>query len=419
MKVLVVGGGGREHALVWKIRQSSMVKEVYCAPGNGGISQQAQCVDIPATDIDGITKFAVENKIDLAVVAPDDPLALGAVDKLEEKGIRAFGPSKAAAAIEGSKVFAKDLMKKYGIPTAPYRVFDNFVDAREYITTCCSFPVVIKADGLALGKGVIIAKDKGEAVEALDNMMVKKIFNQAGQRVVIEQFITGPEVSLLAFTDGETVLPMVTSQDHKRAYDNDEGPNTGGMGAFSPSPYYSDAVHERVMDEIVHPTIKAMKQEGRPFKGVLYFGLMLTEEGPKVLEYNARFGDPEAQVVIPRLKNDLVDIFIKTIEGRLDEVELEWDSRSAACIVLASGGYPKAYQKGYEISGLDDINHSDCMVFHAGTLYKDGKYYTNGGRVLGITALGESLKGAVEKAYENVKRISFKDMHFRRDIGCK
>ncbi len=249
--------------------------------------------------------------------------------------------------------------------------------------------------------------------------MVKKIFNQAGQRVVIEQFITGPEVSLLAFTDGETVLPMVTSQDHKRAYDNDEGPNTGGMGAFSPSPYYSDAVHERVMDEIVHPTIKAMKQEGRPFKGVLYFGLMLTEEGPKVLEYNARFGDPEAQVVIPRLKNDLVDIFIKTIEGRLDEVELEWDSRSAACIVLASGGYPKAYQKGYEISGLDDINHSDCMVFHAGTLYKDGKYYTNGGRVLGITALGESLKGAVEKAYENVKRISFKDMHFRRDIGCK
>jgi phosphoribosylamine--glycine ligase len=419
VKVLVIGGGGREHALVWKISQSSMVKEIYCAPGNGGISQLAKCVDISATDIDGMVGFAVDNNIDLVVVAPDDPLVLGAIDRFEEKGIKAFGPSKAAAAIEGSKTFAKDLMKRYGIPTASYRVFDNFTDAKEFVTTSCPFPVVIKADGLALGKGVIIAKDQGEAIEALDSMMVKRIFNQAGERVVIEQFITGPEVSLLAFTDGETVLPMVSSQDHKRAYDNDEGPNTGGMGAFSPSPYYTDAIHKQVMDKIVHPTIRAMKQEGRPFKGVIYFGLMLTKEGPKVLEYNARFGDPETQVVLPRLKNDLVDIFLKIIDGKLKEVELKWDNRPAACIILASGGYPKAYQKGYEISGLDKIKDSDCMVFHAGTVYRDGKYYTNGGRVLGITAMGESLTKAVGKAYQMVEGVSFQNMHFRRDIGCK
>ncbi len=419
MKVLVIGGGGREHALVWKISQSSMVKEIYCAPGNGGISQLAQCVDIPATDIDGMVGFAVDNNIDLVVVAPDDPLVLGAVDKFEDKGIKAFGPSKAAAAIEGSKTFAKDLMKRYVIPTASYRVFDNFTDAKEFVTTSCPFPVVIKADGLALGKGVIIAKDQGEAIEALDSMMVKRIFNQAGERVIIEQFITGPEVSLLAFTDGETVLPMVSSQDHKRVYDNDEGPNTGGMGAFSPSPYYTDAIHKLVMDKIVHPTIMAMKEEGRPFKGVIYFGLMLTKEGPKVLEYNARFGDPETQVVLPRLKNDLVDIFLKIIDGKLKEVELKWDNRPAACIILASGGYPKSYLKGYEISGLDKIKDSDCMVFHAGTVYRDGKYYTNGGRVLGITAMGESLTKAVGKAYQMVEGVSFKNMHFRRDIGRK
>ncbi len=419
MKVLVIGGGGREHALVWKLSQSPRITKLYCAPGNGGIASLAECIDIQATDIQGVVDFAKENQIDLTVVAPDDPLAMGMVDALEDKGLKAFGPRKAAAAIESSKVFAKELMEKYNIPTAKYKVFNQYEAAVSYLDEI-NYPAVIKADGLALGKGVIIAAKREEAESALKSIMVEKAFGSAGDRVLIEEYISGPEVSILAFTDGKTIIPMVSSQDHKRAYDKDRGPNTGGMGAFSPSPHYTPEVAAYVAKHIIGPTIEAMNKEGRLFKGVLYFGLMLTSEGPKVLEYNARFGDPETQVVLPRLKTDLLDIMEAVIDERLDQVKIEWDDRAAVCVVIASGGYPGSYEKGLTITGLEKVgNKQDIFVFHAGTKRNGTSLVTNGGRVLGVTALGETLAEAAEKAYYQVNLISFKDMHYRKDIGAK
>ena len=391
MKILVVGGGGREHAIVWKIAQSPKVDKIYCAPGNGGIAELAECVDIAATDIENMVKFAKDNAIDLVMVAPDDPLVLGMVDAMEKEGIRAFGPRANAAIIEGSKAFSKELMKKYNIPTANYEVFTDSTSAIDYIKAQNTFPTVIKADGLALGKGVIIAQNLEEAEQA--------------------------EVSVLAFTDGKTVKPMVSAQDHKRAYDNDEGLNTGGMGTFSPSRLYDDAKAEECMKNIFVPTIKAMSSEGRPFKGVLYFGLMMTANGVKVIEYNCRFGDPETQVVLPRLKTDLVEIMEAVIDERLDEINIEWEDNAAVCVVMASGGYPVSYKKGYEISGLDNIG--DLTVFHAGTAVKDGKIVTNGGRVLGVTAVGKDLDEAIKNAYAGVAKISWTDEFHRSDIGIK
>ncbi len=419
MKVLVVGGGGREHTIVWKIAQSPSVDKIYCAPGNGGISELAECVDISATDKDAMVKFAKENNIDLVMVAPDDPLVLGMVDAMEAQGIRAFGPRANAAIIEGSKSFSKDLMKKYNIPTAAYEVFTDSESAIEYVKKG-SFPAVIKADGLALGKGVIIAKDLEEAEAAIKDMIDGGKFGKSGSRVVIEEFLTGPEVSVLAFTDGKTVCPMVSAQDHKRAYDNDEGLNTGGMGTFSPSRLYDEAKQKECMENIFIPTIKAMAAEGRPFKGVLYFGLMMTPNGVKVIEYNCRFGDPETQVVLPRLKTDLVEIMNAVIDEKLDTINIEWDDNAAVCVVMASGGYPVSYEKGYEISGIEDANAMDnVIVFHAGTKLVDGKYVNNGGRVLGVTAVAEDLDAAIKKSYEAVSKISWKDEFHRSDIGIK
>ena len=419
MKVLVVGGGGREHTIVWKISQSPKVDKIYCAPGNGGIASLAECVNISATDIAGIVKFAKEKAVDLVMVAPDDPLVLGMVDALEKEGIRAFGPRANAAIIEGSKVFSKELMKKYNIPTAGYEVFTDSNAAIEFVKKG-TFPTVIKAEGLALGKGVIIAQNEEEAVSGIKEIMEDKKFGESGNRIVIEEFLTGPEVSVLAFTDGKTVKPMVSAQDHKRAYDNDEGLNTGGMGTFSPSRLYDAAKAEECMENIFLPTIKAMSAEGRPFKGVLYFGLMMTQKGVKVIEYNCRFGDPETQVVLPRLKTDLVEIMEAVIDERLGEIEIEWADNAAVCVVMASGGYPSSYKKGYEISGIDAVDALDDMiVFHAGTALSDGKLVTNGGRVLGVTAVGENLDAAIKRAYEGVDKISFTDEFHRSDIGIK
>lgn len=419
MKILVIGSGGREHTIVWKLSKSPKVSKIYCAPGNGGIAELAECVPIKATDIDGVVNFAKEKAVDLVVVAPDDPLVAGMVDALEDAGIRAFGPRANAAAIEGSKVFSKDLMKKYNIPTAGYEVFTDPEAAMKYIEKG-SFPTVIKAEGLALGKGVIIAKDLDEARSAIHDIMEEKVFGASGNRVVIEEFLTGPEVSVLAFCDGKTVVPMVSAQDHKRAFDNDEGLNTGGMGTFSPSRLYDAAKAEECMKNIFLPTVKAMQAEGRPFKGVLYFGLMMTAAGVRVIEYNARFGDPETQVVLPRLKTDLVDIIEAVIDGRLDKIEIEWEDNAAVCVVLASGGYPVKYATGYEISGLDEIaKYDDLTVFHAGTKRDGDKLVTAGGRVLGITAVAENLDAAIRRAYEGVEMVSFKDCHFRHDIGIK
>ncbi len=419
MKILVIGGGGREHTIVWKLSKSPKVSKIYCAPGNGGIAELAECVPIKATDIESVVNFAKEKAVDLVVVAPDDPLVAGMVDALEDAGIRAFGPRANAAAIEGSKVFSKDLMKKYNIPTAGYEVFTDPESAIKYIEKG-SFPTVIKAEGLALGKGVIIAKDIDEARAAIHDIMEEKVFGASGNRVVIEEFLTGPEVSVLAFCDGKTVVPMVSAQDHKRAFDNDEGLNTGGMGTFSPSRLYDAAKAEECMKNIFLPTVKAMQAEGRPFKGVLYFGLMMTAAGVRVIEYNARFGDPETQVVLPRLKTDLVDIIEAVIDGRLDEIEIEWEDNAAVCVVLASGGYPVKYATGYEISGLDEIaKYDDLTVFHAGTKRDGDKLVTAGGRVLGITAVAENLDAAIRRAYEGVEMVSFKDCHFRHDIGIK
>lgn len=419
MKVLVIGGGGREHAIIWKLSQSDKVDKIYCAPGNGGISELAECVDIGVMEFDKLTAFAKESSIDLTVVAPDDPLAAGAVDAFEAAGLRAFGPNKSAAIIEGSKAFSKDLMKKYNIPTAKYQTFDRSAAAIEYIKEQNSFPVVVKADGLALGKGVIIAKSFEEAENAVHEIMDDKVFGAAGGKVVIEEFLTGPEISVLAFTDGKTMKPMVSAQDHKRAYDNDEGPNTGGMGTFSPSRIYTDEVAKECMDNIFIPTMNAMNAENRTFKGVLYFGLMKTPDGVKVIEYNCRFGDPETQVVLPRLKTDLYEIFNAVIDEKLDEIDIEWSDNACVCVVLASGGYPKSYQKGYKIDGIKKAESLGAIVFHAGTKTDGTDILTNGGRVLGVTALGKNLDDAIKKAYEYVDVVKFKDAHFRHDIGIK
>ena len=400
MNILVVGSGGREHALIWKISQSKKVNKIYCAPGNGGINSLAECVNIKATDINGMVDFAKANKIDLTIVAPDDPLVLGMVDEFEKNGLRAFGPNKAAAIIEGSKVFSKDLMKKYNIPTAEYEVFDNSDSAIEYLKNK-SYPIVIKAEGLALGKGVIIAQSFDEAKAAIYEIMDDKIFGNAGSRVVIEQFLTGPEVSVLAFTDGKTLVPMVSAQDHKRIFDDDKGANTGGMGAFSPSRLYDEKTAKYCYDNIFIPTMNAMNSENRKFKGVLYFGLIMTNEGVFVIEYNCRFGDPETQVVLPRLKSDIVDIFEAIIDERLEEVEVKWDNGAAACVVMASGGYPSKYPTGYEIKGIDNANNTNnVIVFHAGTKLENRMLVTSGGRVLGVTATGENLDDAIKKAYD-------------------
>ncbi len=419
MKVLVIGSGGREHAIVWKLAQSDKVDKIYCAPGNGGISELAECVDIGVMDFEKQTAFAKENNIDLTVVAPDDPLAAGAVDAFEAAGLKAFGPNKAAAIIEGSKAFSKDLMKKYGIPTAAYEIFDSSSAAIDYIKLRNQFPVVVKADGLALGKGVIIAKTLDEAETAVHDIMDDKIFGAAGGKVVIEEFLTGPEISVLAFTDGKTMKPMVSAQDHKRAYDNDEGPNTGGMGTFSPSRVYTPEVADECMNNIFLPTMKAMNAEGRTFKGVLYFGLMKTADGVKVIEYNCRFGDPETQVVLPRLKTDLFDIMSAVVDERLTDIEIEWSDEACVCVVMASGGYPKSYQKGYKIDGIKQAESLGATVFHAGTKLDGTDVLTNGGRVLGVTAMGETLDEAIKKAYGYVDVIHFKDAHFRHDIGIK
>ena len=418
MKILVVGGGGREHAIVKKIAESPKADQIYCAPGNAGIGELAELVDIKATDIEGQLKFAKEHQIDLTVVAPDDPLVLGMVDAFTEAGLRAFGPNKEAAQMEGSKVFAKELMKKYHIPTAKYEVFTDYENALAYIKSQNSYPAVIKAEGLALGKGVIIAKNEQEAEEGLKEIMLDKVFGQSGNRVVIEEFLTGPEISVLAFCDGKTVKPMVSAQDHKRAYDQDKGPNTGGMGTFSPSRIYDEKMAEECMNNIFLPTINALRSEGITYKGVLYFGLMATKDGVKVIEYNARFGDPETQVVLPRLKTDLIDIFESCIDGTLDQMEIQWSNDAAVCVVMASGGYPKKYQTGYEIKGLDKLG-SGITVYHAGTKKKDGVFQTNGGRVLGVTALGKDLEDAIQNAYRAVEKISFTDAHYRKDIGVK
>ncbi|MBP3361173.1 MAG: phosphoribosylamine--glycine ligase [Clostridia bacterium] len=413
MKVMVVGGGGREHAIIKKIKESPLVDEIYALPGNGGIAKDAVCVPVKATDIDGITRFASENKIDFAVVAPDDPLVLGAVDALEGLGIKCFGPKANAAVIEGSKVFSKNLMQKYGIPTAEYRVFTELEEALEYLKDA-PVPTVIKADGLALGKGVIIAETREAAFEAVRSMMEDKIFGESGSRVVIEEFLTGPEVSVLSFTDGKTVVPMVSSMDHKRALDGDKGLNTGGMGTVAPNPYYTEKIASECMEKIFLPTINAMNAEGRPFSGCLYFGLMLTEDGPKVIEYNCRFGDPETQVVLPLLESDLFDIFLHVAEGTLAEAEVKFSDGSACCVVMASDGYPKKYETGYEITMPADKN-----IYVAGARLEDGKLLTSGGRVLGVTETAPTLEQAVGAAYETVKTVSFENAYYRKDIGKK
>ena len=416
MKALVVGGGGREHAICWKLAQSPKVTELYCAPGNGGIAQVAQCVPIKATDVEAMVAWAKEHAMDFVMVAPDDPLALGMVDALEAAGIPAFGPRKDAAVIEASKAFSKELMRKYHIPTAKYATFTDLDQAIAYIHEQGA-PIVVKADGLALGKGVTVAATEEEAVEAVRAMMADNKFGASGSTVVIEECMTGPEVTVLAFTDGKTVVPMPASQDHKRAYDGNQGPNTGGMGAISPPPQYTPELAQRCMEEIFQPTIDALRAEGRPFQGVLYFGLMLTPSGPKVVEYNARFGDPECQVVLSLLDTDLMDILQSCVDGTLDRLQIRWKDEAGCIVVLASGGYPLDYKKGYPISGLDEAGQT-AMVFHAGTkLGPGGEYLTNGGRVLGVTATAPTLDGAIASAYDAAKHISFQDMHFRTDIG--
>ena len=415
MKLLVVGGGGREHAIIKKLKENPEVEKIYALPGNGGIAADAECVPIGAKDIPAIVTFALEQQVDYAVVAPDDPLVLGAVDALSEKGIPCFGPRAAAAQIEGSKVFAKDLMKKYGIPTAAYESFDDATAALRYLETA-EMPIVVKADGLALGKGVIIAQTREEARQAVISMMEEGMFGQSGSRVVIEEFLTGPEVSVLSFTDGETVVPMVSSMDHKRAKDNDEGLNTGGMGTVAPNPYYTEAVAAECMEKIFLPTIRAMKAEGRPFQGCLYFGLMLTPKGPKVIEYNCRFGDPETQVVLPLLESDLLTVMRATTEGTLAQTEVKFSEKSACCVILASEGYPQKYQSGFEMTiAPEALPHA----FVAGAKLADGKLLTSGGRVIGLTAVEDTLPQAIEKAYQLAGMVHFENAYCRRDIGAR
>ena len=420
MRVLVVGGGGREHAVIRKLKEGNADLEILCAPGNGGISADAEIIPVSATDVEGMVTLAKERQVDYVVVTPDDPLALGMVDAMKEAGFDAFGPTKAAARIEASKVFSKTLMRKYGIPTADYEVFTSPETALAYVRENNRYPTVIKADGLALGKGVIIAQDEEEAKAALHHLMVDKAFGESGSRVVIEEFLTGVEVSVLSFADGNTIVPMVSSMDHKRVNDNDEGPNTGGMGTIAPSPFYTEEAAERCMKEIFLPTMAAMKAEGCPFSGCLYFGLILTKDGPKVIEYNSRFGDPETQVVLPLLDGNLLEIMQACSKGCLSEDMVHWKKEAAACVIEASGGYPGSYEKGKRIEGLREDGQADGVtVFHSGTKKTDGVYYTNGGRVLGITACAPTLKEALARAYEGVERIAFEGMHYRRDIGAK
>ena len=416
MKVMVIGGGGREHAIIHSLKKSPKIDTLYALPGNGGIAAEASCVPIAATDKEKIVEFAVENKIDFAVVAPDDPLVLGVVDALNEKGIACFGPKANAAIIEGSKVFSKNLMKKYNIPTAGYEVFSDPELAREYLKKG-DFPIVIKADGLALGKGVIIAPDFKEASDAIDMIMKDKVFGASGNNIVIEEFLTGPEVSVLCFTDGKSLKPMVSSMDHKRALDNDEGLNTGGMGTIAPNPCYTEDVAKECMEKIFIPTIEAMNAEGRTFKGCLYFGLMLTPKGPKVIEYNCRFGDPETQVVLPLLKSDLFEIMLSVANGTLESCEVEFSKGSAACVIAASKGYPQKYDKGFEIT--QENLPADSFVYHAGTSLIDGKVVTSGGRVLGITATADTLEEAIKKAYAASEKVHFENKYQRSDIGKK
>ena len=419
MKVLVVGGGGREHAIVMKLSESPLVTELYCAPGNGGIAKFAECYPVKATDLDGMLALAKKLAVDWVFVAPDDPLVLGMADLMRENGFQVFGPSKAAAIIEGSKVFSKHLMKKYGIPTAKYEVFDNAEKAMAYIRQQNSYPTVVKADGLALGKGVIIAFSEQEACDAVRSIMEDKIFGESGSKLVVEEFLTGPEVSVLAFTDGETVVPMISSMDHKRALDGDQGKNTGGMGTVSPNPYYTKEIAEQCMREIFLPTMHAMNGENRTFRGCLYFGLMLTPNGPKVIEYNCRFGDPETQVVLPMLKTDLLEIMEAVESCTLENLPIQWKTGACACVILASGGYPEKYETGKEITGLDEKGQlSGVAVYHAGTkLSEDGKFLTAGGRVLGITASAEKLQDALDAAYRAAGAVTFDGVHYRRDIG--
>ncbi len=418
MKILMIGSGGREHALIKKLLESPKCTKLYCAPGNGGISRDAELVNINVMDKENMVRFAKDNAVDLVFVAPDDPLADGMVDAMQAEGIRAFGPNANAAIIEASKVFSKNLMRKYNIPTAKYEVFDDAQKAIDYVKKENTVPVVVKADGLALGKGVIIAQTIDEAIEAIKSIMEDKQFGDSGNNIVIEEFLTGPEVSVLAFTDGKCVKPMVSSKDHKRAFDNDEGLNTGGMGTISPNPYYTDEIAQECMETIFKPTIEAMNKEGRLFKGCLYFGLMITPNGPKVIEYNARFGDPEAQVVLPRLKTDLVDICEAVIDEKLSELDIEWYEGAAACVVIASGGYPVKYNKGLEIFGLDENGQvEEATIYHAGTKYENDRFYTNGGRVLGVTAKANTLDEALAKAYSAVEKINFEGAHYRHDIG--
>ncbi len=420
MNILVVGGGGREHAVIKALSRSEKVGKIYCAPGNGGISKLAECFPVKATDIDGMVELAGKLKPDYVFVTPDDPLVMGMVDRLNEKGFRTFGPRADAAVLEGSKVFSKGLMKKYGIPTAAYETFTDAEKAIAYIKEQGKYPAVIKCDGLALGKGVIIAQNEQEAVDAVNSMLIGGKFGKSGSEIVIEEFMTGPEVTVLAFTDGKTVKPMVSSMDHKRAYDGDNGLNTGGMGTIAPNPLYTKKYADECMEKIFLPTIKAMQAEGRPFKGCLYFGLMLTPDGAKVVEYNCRFGDPEAQVVLPLLKTDLADIIEAVYEERLDSLDIEWADESCACVVMASGGYPEKYPTGLPISGFNadgQLPDGKAYVYHAGTKLDGGTFLTAGGRVLGVTATAPTLQAALDKAYEAVGEISFENAHFRKDIG--
>ena len=419
MKILVVGGGGREHALVWKIVQSPKVSKVYCAPGNAGISEQATLVPIQANDLNGLLEFALKEKIDLTVVGPEDPLTRGIVDLFESKGLLIFGANKKAAEIEGSKAFAKEMMKKYRIPTGFYEIFDNRDEAVRYIRNQGA-PIVVKADGLAAGKGVIVCKTVEEAIHSVDQIMVEKMFGNAGNRVVVEEYLVGEEASYIAFTDGKTILPLASSQDHKAILDGDQGPNTGGMGAYSPAPVVTDEVHEKIIEKILRPIIYGMGEEGRPYQGVLYAGLMIHEGHPKVLEFNARFGDPETQPALMRMKGDIVPILEACMQGTLSHHKIEWDNRAAVCVVLASQGYPGDYEKGKIIEGLKEVSQMEkVFVFHAGTIFKDEQVLTNGGRVLGVTGLGEDISRAIERTYQAVKKISWEGVYYRTDIGQK
>jgi len=419
MKVLVVGAGGREHALVWKIVQSPKVSKVYCAPGNAGISEQAAIVPIKANDLNGLLEFALKEKIDLTVVGPEEPLTKGIADLFESKGLSIFGSSQKAAEIEGSKAFAKEMMRKYRIPTASYEIFEDYKEAIAYIRKQGA-PIVVKADGLAAGKGVIVCNTVEEAIQSIERITVERIFGEAGNRVVIEEYLVGEEASYIAFTDGKTILPLASSQDHKPIFDGDEGPNTGGMGAYSPAPVVTDQVHEKILGRILRPIIQGMGEEGRPYKGVLYAGLMIHEGHPKVLEFNARFGDPETQPVLMRMKGDIVPILEACIKGELSQCRIEWDRRASVCVVMSSKGYPGNYEKGKTIHGLKGVSQmKDVFVFHAGTAIEDGQMVTSGGRVLGVTGLGEDIPRAIEKTYAAVRKISWDGAHYRTDIGRK